>query len=130
MKLQTQIQFCDDQGDKVFGEGPYRLLCAIRQSGSLRAAALDMGMAYTKAFNMLKRAEHSCGFPLCQRSIGGQGGGGSKLTAEAEELMSRYEEFRESCDSAIQALYSSHFMGFNPCKAEKISKSPTHRSVS
>lgn len=114
MKLQTLIHFCNDEGGKFFGEGPYRLLCGIRQYGSLRAAAQEMGMAYTKAFHLLKRAEQNCGFPLCQRTIGGEGGGGSRLTAEAEELMERYEDFRSSCDSAIQELYSRHFMDFKP----------------
>lgn len=57
MKLKFGIYFCDDEGEKFFGEGPYQLLRGIDELGSLRASAKRMGMAYTKAFGILKRAE-------------------------------------------------------------------------
>ena len=47
MKLKFGIYFCDDEGEKFFGEGPYQLLRGIDELGSLRASAKRMGMAYT-----------------------------------------------------------------------------------
>ena len=49
MRAVTKIIFFDDSGEKFFGEGPCRLLTAVEETGSLRAAALSMGMAYSKA---------------------------------------------------------------------------------
>ena len=52
MKAVTKIIFVDDTGEKFFGEGPARLLRGIEDKGSLRAAALSMEMAYTKALTI------------------------------------------------------------------------------
>ena len=57
MKAVTPILFLDEEGQKFFGEGPCRLLHAVEQTGSLRAAAGAMGMAYTKALKLLRQAE-------------------------------------------------------------------------
>ena len=73
----TRIFLKDDNGDKFFGEGPCRLLKGIERTGSLRAAAQEMDMAYTKALHLIKHAEEVLGFPLTQKSIGGKGGGGA-----------------------------------------------------
>ena len=71
MKAVTRITFCTDQGEKFFGEGPCRLLQAIEKTGSLRAAAASMEMAYTKALKLMKNAEAALGFPLSMLSAGG-----------------------------------------------------------
>lgn len=49
MQAVTRITFVDENQQKFFGEGPSRLLHAVEETGSLRAAAQSMGMAYTKA---------------------------------------------------------------------------------
>lgn len=116
MKLKVEIYFCDDDGEKFFGEGPYRLLRGVEELGSLRAAASDMGMGYTKAFHLIKRAEEQFGFPLTQRKIGGKGGGGSMLTPAAKELLMRYEGYKTSGITSIQNLYHTHFSTFRPEK--------------
>lgn len=116
MKLKVDIYFCDDNGEKFFGEGPYRLLRGVEELGSLRSAASNMGMGYTKAFHIIKRAEEEFGFPLTQRKIGGRGGGGSMLTPEAKELLMRYEAYKTSGMEAIENLYHTHFSTFHPEK--------------
>ncbi|MBQ0005623.1 MAG: LysR family transcriptional regulator, partial [Clostridiales bacterium] len=82
MRTQTRITFWDDNNDKFWGEGPCRLLREIERTGSLRAAAGALYMAYTKAFKLLKNAEESLGYPLTVRATGGKNGGGSILTPE------------------------------------------------
>ena len=52
MKAVTKITFLDDNNEKFFGEGPARLLHGIEETGSLRAAAASMDMAYTKALKL------------------------------------------------------------------------------
>ena len=70
MKAVTRITFCDDNDEKFFGEGPCRLLHAIEETGSLRSAAISMGLAYTKALRIIKNAEAALGFPLTTRCVG------------------------------------------------------------
>ena len=62
MKAVTRILFLDEAGDKFFGEGPCRLLRGVEETGSLRAASLSMGMAYTKALKILKKRGAGPGF--------------------------------------------------------------------
>ena len=109
MKAVTKITFLDDNNEKFFGEGPARLLHGIEASGSLRAAALSMDMAYTKALKLIRNAEKALGFPLILRSTGGKDGGGSCLTPEGKEWLERYEAYRDACRQANNRLYLEFF---------------------
>ena len=109
MKAVTRIIFLDDQGEKFFGEGPFRLLCAVEETGSLRAAAMSMNMAYTKALKVLKNAEAALGFHLTARTTRGKDGGGSQLTPEGKEWITRYEAYRNACVQANRQLYLEFF---------------------
>lgn len=109
MRAVTRIIFLDDNNEKFFGEGPARLLRGIEQTGSLRAAALSMEMAYTKALKLIRNAENAVGVPLILRSTGGRDGGGSCLTKEGKELLQRYEAYRDACVQANSQLYLAFF---------------------
>lgn len=109
MKAVTRITFFDDNEEKFFGEGPCRLLHAVETTGSLRAAALSMNMAYSKALRILKNAEKALGFPLTERVTGGKNGGGSSLTPEGKEWLKRYEDYRDACVQANRRLYLDFF---------------------
>lgn len=109
MKAVTRILFLDQEGNKFFGEGPFRLMKGVEETGSLHAAAADMGMAYTKALKLMKNAEKALGFPLTSRAAGGSGGGGSRLTKEGKEWMDRYEAYRDACVQANRQLYLEFF---------------------
>ena len=109
MKAVTKITFLDDNNNKFFGEGPARLLHGIEETGSLRAAALSMDMAYTKALKLIRNAENALGFALIRRSTGGKDGGGSSLTPEGKEWLERYEAYRDACLQANSKLYLEFF---------------------
>ena len=109
MKPVTKILFTDDNGIKFFGEGPLRLLRSVEKTGSLRAAAMEMEMAYSKASKLLKQAEANLGFSLTSRSAGGKDGGGSILTPEGRQWLRQYEAYRDACVKANQALYRQFF---------------------
>lgn len=109
MKAVTKIIFFDDSGEKFFGEGPARLLHGIEEKGSVRAAAISMEMAYTKALAILRNAEAALGFPLIIRTTGGKSGGGSILTKQGKEWLSRYEAYRDACIQANSELYLEFF---------------------
>ena len=109
MRARTRITFLDDNGEKFFGEGPARLLHAIAETGSLRAASMSMNMAYTKALRLMKKAEETLGFVLIARTTGGKDGGGSVVTAEGKEWLERYEAYRDACIQANRELYLEFF---------------------
>ena len=114
MKLRLTVSFQDDAGERFFGEGPYRLLLGVEEKHSLRTAAQGMGMAYTKAFRIIKHAEQYLGFSLLQRAVGGKGGGGSTLAPEGKGLLKRYGAYRLSCDQMAERLYQEYFSNFLP----------------
>ena len=109
MKAVTKIIFTDDNGIRFFGEGPFRLLCYVEKTGSLRAAAMEMEMAYSKASKLIKQAEANLGFSLTVRCAGGKDGGGSVLTPEGKRWLRQYEAYRDACIKANQALYRQYF---------------------
>lgn len=108
MKVETKLYFYEGE-ERFFGEGPYRLLRGIGETGSLRAAAAEMSLSYSKALGMVQRAERSLGFPLTEKQIGGRGGGGSRLTPKAEIFLKKYEAYREACDAVNRNLYLEYF---------------------
>ena len=80
MKPALRVMLCDDAGERFFGEGPCRLLHLIEETGSLRSAAAQMGLSYSKALRLVQHAEKELGFALTCKTIGGRGGGGSPLS--------------------------------------------------
>lgn len=109
MKAVTRIVFMDENNEKFFGEGPARLLHGIEEKGSLRAAAMSMNMAYTKALKLVKHAEAALGFHLITRTTGGRDGGGSTLTPEGKRWLERYESYRDACVQTNRSLYRQYF---------------------
>ena len=109
MKLDLNAVLMSGDGEKVFGKGPYLLLKGIDKLGSLNAAAKELGMAYTKATAIMKRAEIYLGFPLTERSSGGKHGGGSELTEDAVKLIKAWEAFSEEKLRVSEELYERFF---------------------
>lgn len=81
----------------------------MERTGSLRQAAMNLGMAYTKALKILTHAEENLGHSLLDRAAGGRSGGGSHLTREGKELMDRYEDYRRACKEANEGIYREIF---------------------
>lgn len=109
MKALTRIIFVDDNNEKFFGEGPYRLLRGIEENGSLRATAIKMGMSYTKALKLINNAEKELGFKFITRVVGGKSGGGSCLTDEGRSWLSKYESYRDACIEENERLYRKYY---------------------
>lgn len=108
MRAATSIYLYKDD-IRFFGEGPYRLLQGIKESGSLRASAAKMHLSYSKAITIVNRAEEALGFSLTEKRIGGKGGGGSRLTPQAVRFLEKYEAYREACYEANRKLYLEFF---------------------
>lgn len=81
------------KGEGLIGPGIMQFLDQIEQNGSMQKACIEMGMAYSKGWKILKLAESALGAPLLIRTTGGNKGGGSQLTEEAIRLIADYRRF-------------------------------------
>ena len=88
-------------GEPVFGQGREKLLRLIQATGSINAAAKDMGIPYRKAWTYVDSMEKRLGFPLVTRLKGGTGGGTSSLTAQAETLLQKFDLLRQGFDDIV-----------------------------
>ena len=112
MEARTKIIFVDENGDKFFGEGPYQLLLGVERTGSLRCAAMEMGMAYSKAWTILKNAEEQLGFKLLLSTTGGKHGGGAQLTERGEALLAAYARYCQTLREFAQRQFIADFSDF------------------
>jgi len=109
MQVKMAIRIYDDTGGKAFGSGVAELLRKIESTGSLNKAAKEMELAYSKAWKILDVAEQKLGIVLVDRTIGGQHGGGSRLTQEGLRFLEKYEAFAEKSRVIVEALFRETF---------------------
>lgn len=104
-KLQTSIRLSivnpESQSNSVYGKGIFNLCMGVREKGSLNAAAKEMGMAYSKAWRIIKDTEESLGVQLLVRD----GAHGSVLTEEGNELLEVYLSIEEKISKESLKLY-------------------------
>ena len=112
MKLHPVLSIRLFMDEKCFGPGIAQLLERVEEHRSLRAAAQSMGMAYSKAWTVVRRCETALGFQLLHFVTGGSGGGGATLTPEARDLLGRYRTYCARLDSAARQIFSETFDGF------------------
>jgi len=98
---------------KAFGPGVAELLCRVRETHSLRAAALNMEMAYSKAWKIVKNAEECLDCKLLSTAIGGKNGGGATLTPAAERLLAAYDAYCEAVNTYAAEHFAEHFSFFD-----------------
>ncbi len=83
---------CD--GNRYFGPGPVELLSLINETGSIRQAALQMGMSYKKASELVNAINENSMSPMVIPQTGGNHGGGSVITPEAKKMIAFYTKLR------------------------------------
>lgn len=93
LHLKLTVRLYTDDNQRCFGPGIATLLSRVREHKSLRAAALSMGMAYSKAWRIVRTAEGVFGCKLLSSTTGGPHGGGAVLTDAAERLLAAYEGY-------------------------------------
>ena len=109
LRLAVTLRLLDGEGQRRFGPGVAALLEEVREKRSLRAAAGSMGMAYSKAWRIVRTAEDALGHKLLDSTIGGRHGGGAALTEEAEAWLAAYQALREEVDAFAQRRFQERF---------------------
>jgi molybdate transport system regulatory protein len=93
-------------GKIVLGDFRVELLALIEETGSLRDAAARLGLSYRRAWGKIREIEANLGVKLVESAIGGSGGGGSsRLTDEAKQLVQSYRRL----DDAMQSHLANEF---------------------
>ena len=107
-------RFWLEKDNKSFlGAGRIELLKRIESTGSMNAAAKEMKMSYKAAWERLNSMNELAQEPLLKRQTGGKGGGGTKLTPYAYEIIESYER--------LEALHREFIERFS-----EASDSPEH----
>jgi molybdate transport system regulatory protein len=91
--------------DAVLGPGRAQLLALVGETGSLRAAAARMGMAYMTAWKHVKTLNRCFRSPLVASKRGGKAGGGAVLTRMGHRVVGLYHRMEEQSHAAIQKGY-------------------------
>ena len=94
---------------KCFGPGVAQLLHTVDRLHSLRAAAAEMEMAYSKAWRIIRTAEEVFGCKLLDSTIGGRHGGGAVLTPQAERLLAAYNDYVAEVTAFSESKFNQHF---------------------
>jgi molybdate transport system regulatory protein len=111
-------------GRFAMGMGTLELLVRVESTGSLNKAAAAMGMAYSKAWQSVRRAEGTLGFALLERQTGGRGGGGSTLSPEGKWIVGAFGSLVEDATQAIRQLVDKHLGGWPSTTEEGSSARP------
>ncbi|WP_408526239.1 winged helix-turn-helix domain-containing protein [Paraburkholderia fungorum] len=96
-------------GDAVaLGPGKVELLEAVREHGSISAAARSLDMSYRRAWLLIDELNRSLKAPATHSEQGGQSGGGCTLTPVGETIIRLYRdvevEAQRSCAKQIAEL--------------------------
>ena len=90
----------------VFGLGISEILKAIQHTGSIKAAAREVGKSYRHVWDKIKQAEQALGVPLVRTQVGGKDVRRSELSALARDLVRDFETFRQRLFELVQVEFS------------------------
>ena len=103
-KLETSVRLSVrnplSESTSVFGRGVADLCLGVRTHGSLNAAAKHMGMAYSKAWRIIKDTEAALDVQLLNRD----GAHGSELTEEGGRILDTYIAINNRLQAEAQQL--------------------------
>ena len=103
--IRLSIMNPDAESGSLFGRGIASLCLGVRETGSLNAAAKGMGMAYSKAWRIIKDTEAALDLQLLNRD----GAHGSDLTEADNKLLDTYLAIEEKLQKEAEELFEAAF---------------------
>ena len=103
--IRLSIMNPDAESGSLFGRGIASLCLGVRETGSLNAAAKGMGMAYSKAWRIIKDTEAALDLQLLNRD----GAHGSELTEAGNKLLDTYLAIEEKLQKEAEELFEAAF---------------------
>ncbi|RMQ15077.1 Helix-turn-helix, Fis-type:molybdenum-binding protein [Pseudomonas viridiflava] len=83
------------------------LLQHIAEQGSITRAAKSAGLSYKAAWDAIDELNNLAQKPLVERSVGGRGGGGAKLSVEGERVLRLYQRVQALQAQVLEAAEDS-----------------------
>ena len=111
-RIRSKIWIEDARGKLVLGPGRLKIFDSIQRTGSIHAAAKELGMSYRAAWGRIKATEQRLGTRLLVRSVGGHTGGGSQLTSQAEALVEAFRDMQNHLTDEADKFFDNTFEGF------------------
>lgn len=87
----------------AIGPGKAELLQLIDRTGSISAAAREMGMSYRRAWTLVETMNNAFREPLVAAATGGKGGGGAQVTTFGHEALKRYRDMEIKAARSVTA---------------------------
>jgi molybdate transport system regulatory protein len=85
------------------GPGKAELIERIAETGSISAAARAMGMSYRRAWQLVEALNASYQDPVVTTAIGGEKGGGARVTPHGLRLAAAFRAMEQKASAAIAA---------------------------
>lgn len=98
-RLRTQVRVLLG-ADIALGPGKADLLEAIRDTGSISAAARRLGMSYRRAWLLADTMNRCFREPLLEAATGGRSGGGAQLTRAGGRVLEQYRRLLRAMEKA------------------------------
>ena len=87
----------------AMGPGKADLVERIGRTGSISAAAREMGMSYRRAWQLVESLNGTFREPVVTTAIGGRRGGGARVTRFGGRLVVLFRAMEEKASTAITA---------------------------
>lgn len=87
----------------AMGPGKAELIERIGKTGSISAAAREMGMSYRRAWQLVEALNKTFSSAVVTTAIGGTRGGGAEVTAFGKKVVAEYRRMEERASGAIVA---------------------------
>ena len=94
------------RNDLVLGPGKIQLIQAIDRTGSISAAARELGMSYRRAWLLVDALNRMFSQLVIRTSSGGAKGGGAKVTAFGRAVAAAYLRAEERTSSVIREEFA------------------------
>ena len=108
--MQAKANFwVEKDGKVVLSSWRVRLLKAVEETGSISAAASQMGISYRRAWEKIHECEERLGEKLIETQTGGEGGGGSYLTPVATDYIQRFQNFTAGLNTLVLQRFKENF---------------------
>jgi molybdate transport system regulatory protein len=105
---QARFRMRITKGETIaIGPGKISLLEAVREHGSISAAARSLDMSYRRAWLLIDELNRSLQAPATISEQGGQSGGGCVLTPVGEDIVRLYRDIERIADEACAAKIAS-----------------------
>jgi molybdate transport system regulatory protein len=108
-----KVWFSTPEGEGILGDGKWKILKKIEESGSLVLACEEMNITYRRTWNDLKKIERQLGFKLLETSRGGADGGSTKLTDDGVKLIQAFDHFHQRMDEIMKREFTGFLQELN-----------------